>query len=131
MQRSYLISIGLTILLGVSLLVWASQKENQSFPSTALLEQLEQGQTEIDLHALTEEMDFRWTAVDVFGPYTTSKWIEDSMGAEFELFKRTGEVLENQFLLVFANEEKIITTVNLSREFGDYEIKENRYLVVQ
>ncbi|ATP39550.1 hypothetical protein CSE16_05515 [Solibacillus sp. R5-41] len=87
---------------------------------------IEQGETQIDLTKLT---DLEWTDVRAFGPYTTDEMIEDSMGVKF-LFGGI-DVMETNFLLVFANDKKVVKTVSISRKYGDYSIKDNKFLIVE
>lgn len=89
---------------------------------------LEQGAKQMELTAMT---DFEWDAVSAFGPYTTNDIIEDSMGIQFKGDSGGIEVIENRFLLVFANGKHAVKTVILSREYGDYAIKNNKLLIVQ
>ncbi|KGR78770.1 hypothetical protein [Ureibacillus sinduriensis] len=89
---------------------------------------LEQGAKQIDLTTMT---DFEWDAVSAFGPYTTNEIIEDAMGIQFKGDSGGIEVIENRFLLVFADGKQAVKTVVLSREYGDYAIKNNKLLFVQ
>ncbi|MEK3765536.1 MULTISPECIES: hypothetical protein [unclassified Solibacillus] len=89
---------------------------------------IEQGETQIDLTKLT---DLEWTQVDVFGPYTTDEMIEDSMDIQFNFLFGGIDVLETDFLLVFANEKKPVGKIYLSRKYGDYTVKNNKILIVE
>lgn len=89
---------------------------------------LEQGVKQIDLTTLT---DFEWDSVEVFGPYTTNEIIEDSMDIRFNGDNGGIDVIENRFLLVFADEKNAIKTVVLSRKFGDFTIEDNKLLIVK
>ena len=89
---------------------------------------LEQGERQIDLTKLT---DFKWVEVEVFGPYTTNEIIEDSMGIQFKGDNGGIEVMEDRFLIVFANEKNAVKTVVLSRKYGNHTIKDNKLLVVE
>ena len=51
------------------------------------------------------------------------------MGIKFLLWGI--EVIETKFLLVFTNDNKAVKTINLSREYGDYIVKENKFLIVE
>ncbi|MEG0261109.1 MAG: hypothetical protein RR651_14670 [Lysinibacillus sp.] len=86
---------------------------------------LAQGVIQIDL---TELIDFDWTQVNLFGPYTTDKTIEKSMSIKFKGDNGEIDVLDDRFLLVFANEKYAIKTVVLSRKHGTYTIKDNKFL---
>ncbi|MFF5993576.1 hypothetical protein AAGS61_02325 [Lysinibacillus sp. KU-BSD001] len=88
---------------------------------------IEQGDKQIDLTALT---NFEWVSVEVFGPYTTKEIIEDSMNIHFKGDNGGIDVLEDRFLLIFANKKHAVKTVVLSREYGDYNINNNKFLVV-
>ena len=89
---------------------------------------LDKGETQIDLSELT---DFDWTQVATFGPYTTNEVIEDSMEIKFKGNNGGIDILEDRFLLVFADEKYAIKTVVLSREYGNYDIKDNKFLSVE
>lgn len=89
---------------------------------------LENSETQIDLTKLT---DFNWTQVDVFGPYTSNEVIEDSMEIKFNGDNGGIDILEDRFLLVFADEKYAVKTVVLSRKYGNYDIKDNKFLSVE
>ncbi|WP_346235130.1 hypothetical protein MKY04_21930 [Lysinibacillus telephonicus] len=89
---------------------------------------IQQGENQIDLTTLT---DFEWIAVNVYGPYTTNEMIEDSMGIQFKGDNGGIDVLEDRFLLVFANEKNALKTAVLSRKYGDYTVKDNKFLIVE
>lgn len=88
---------------------------------------LEKGETQIDLIGLT---NFKWAQVSVFEPYTADESIEDSMDIHFKGDNGGIDMLDDRFLMVFSNEKHAIKTVVLSRKYGSYTIKENRFLVV-
>jgi len=89
---------------------------------------LENSETQIDLTKLTY---FNWTQVDVFGPYTSNEVIEDSMEIKFNGDNGGIDILEDRFLLVFADEKYAVKTVVLSRKYGNYDIKDNKFLSVE
>ena len=89
---------------------------------------LENGETQIDLSELT---DFDWTQVATFGPYTTNEVIEDAMEIKFKGNNGGIDILEDRFLLVFADEKYALKTVVLSRKYGNYDIKDNIFLSVE
>ena len=89
---------------------------------------LENGKTQIDLTGVT---DFNWTQVSVFGPYTSDEAIEDSMGIKFKGDNGGIDILDDRFLLVFADEKYAVKTVVLSRKHGSYSIKDNKFLSVE
>lgn len=117
--------IGFTIFV---VLLVVQIENNPPFQHAQLRELLEQGESTIDLQQLTDK---EWTKVNVFGPYSEPNWIEEWFDAEFKLFQSSGTVSENKFLLVFAKDDKIVQTVSLSRQYGDYDVQDNRYLIVQ
>lgn len=114
--------ITFTVLLG--LYIWEKETENP-ITSGEIHALIQQGETQIDLTKLT---DLEWTEIGAFGPYSTDAIIEDSMGVKF-LFGGI-DVMETNFLLVFAKDKKVVKTVSISREYGDYSIKDNRFLIV-
>lgn len=88
---------------------------------------LEKGETQIDLTGLT---NFNWTQVSLFRPYTTDESIEASMDIEFKGDNGGIDILDDRFLLVFSNEKHAIETVVLSRNYGNYTVKDHTLLVV-
>ncbi|MEK4426089.1 hypothetical protein [Solibacillus sp. FSL K6-1523] len=105
---------------------------NRASQDTALAKEidtlLENGETQIDLTRLT---DFKWTQVSVFGPYTSEEMIEDSMGIKFKGYNGGIDILDDRFLLVFANDKYAVKTVVISRRSGTYIIKGNKILMVE
>lgn len=89
---------------------------------------LENGETQIDLTRVT---DFNWTQVGVFGAYTSDKAIEESMDITFKGDNGGIDMLDDRFLLVFADEKYAVKTVVLSRKPGTYTIKDNKFLVFE
>ncbi|MEG0440636.1 MAG: hypothetical protein RR587_15485, partial [Solibacillus sp.] len=75
--------------------------------------------------------DFDWTQVSVFGPYTSDEVIEDSMGIKFKGDNGGIDLLDDRFVLVFANEKYAVKTVVISRRSGTYIIKDNKILMVE
>lgn len=123
--------IGYTIVVVAILVLVVQFFRNQASQDTILSRDihalLEEGEKQIDLTALA---DFEWVAVEVFGPYTTNEMIEDSMNIQFKGDDGGIAVLEDRFLLVFANQKRAIKTAVLSRKYGDYIIMENKLLTV-
>lgn len=107
-------------------------KKNGASQDTLLAKEmgslLENGETQIDLSELT---DFDWTQVATFGPYTTNEVIEESMEIKFKGNNGGIDILEDRFLLVFADEKYALKTVILSRKYGNYDIKDNKFLIVE
>ncbi|TGN33106.1 hypothetical protein [Lysinibacillus sp. S2017] len=105
---------------------------NRASQDTVLAEEinsfLENGETQIDLTGVT---NFNWTQVSVFGPYTTDETIEDSMGIKFKGDNGEIDILDDRFLLVFADEKYAVKTVVLSMQHGTYTIKNNKVLIVE
>ena len=122
----YVILIIAAIGLGVTLL------GNRASQDTVLAKEidslLKNSETQIDLMELS---DFNWTQVAVFGPYTSNEVIEDSMGVKFKGDNGGIDILEDRFLLVFADDKFAVKTVVLSRQYGSYSIKDNKYLSVE
>jgi len=88
----------------------------------------ETSETQIDLTAVT---DFKWNQVAVFGPYTSNEIIEDSMGIKFKGDNGGIDILDDRFLLVFANDKYAKKTIVLSRKHGSYSIKDNKFLIIE
>lgn len=133
MKKSHYISIIAVIMLGSLLLVWGSQADEKSLSANDFYTLIEQGETAIDLSKLTH---FEWDKVGAFGPYTTDEMIEDSMDIQFNFlfdnFLFGGiDVSETQFLLVFANGDKPVKQMYLSRKYGDYTVQDNKLLIVE
>lgn len=88
---------------------------------------IEMGETQINLAELT---NFKWTQVSLFAPYTTEESIEGSMNIEFKGDNGGIDILDDRFLLVFANKKHAVKTVVLSRKHGTYNIKDKNFLVI-
>ena len=105
---------------------------NRASQDTVLAEEIdtlfEASETKIDLTELT---DFKWTQVAVFDPYTSNKVIEDSMSIKFKGDNGNIDILDDRFLLVFADDKYAVKTVVLPRKYGIYSIKDNKYLSVE
>ncbi|MGN7477331.1 hypothetical protein ACTHOQ_05705 [Solibacillus silvestris] len=125
LKKNLTLAIPVIAVVGL-LIVWAFKAEKNSISKAELYELLEQGVTEIDL---TQFANFQWQKADVFGPYTTTGVIEDTMAIDIRF--SSIDVMETEFLLVFADGNKMVESVYLSRKFGDYEIKDNRYLITK
>lgn len=123
----YVILIFAVLGLAVTIL-----KKNVASQDTLLAKEigslLDKGETSIDLSELT---DFDWTQVATFGPYTTNEVIETSMEIKFKGNNGGIDILEDRFLLVFADGKYAIKTVVLSREYGNYDIKDSKFLSVE
>jgi len=122
----YVILIITVIALAITLL------GNQASQDTLLAKKIdtlfETSATQIDLTELT---DFNWTQVAVFGPYTSNEVIEDSTGIKFKGDNGEIDSLDDRFLLVFADDKYALKTVVLSRKYGSYSIKDNKFLSVE
>ena len=125
MKKNFSLILVVVLLLGL-LVFWTINKQQYTVSVGELNELLEQGETTIDLKEVT---DFEWTQAVAFGPYTTTDMMEESLGISIGF--GGGEVMESNFKIVFANDEKKLSSITLSREYGDYSVKDNRYLVVE
>lgn len=128
MKKNHYIIVIVVIILGSLLLFWGSQAGENTISANDIYTLIEQGETQIDLTKLT---DLEWTQVAAFGPYTTDEMIKDSMDIQFNFLFGGIDVLETDFLLVFANEKKPVKKIYLSRKYGDYTVKENKILIVE
>lgn len=122
----YVILIITVIALAINLL------GNRASQDTLLAKEIdslfETSATQIDLTELT---DFNWTQAAVFGPYTSNEVIEDSMGIKFKGDNGEIDSLDDRFLLVFADDKYAVKTVVLSRKYGSYSIRDNKFLSVE
>lgn len=125
MKKQAPLVIGVVLLVG-ALVYWAFAAGKHTVQRGELNALLEQGETRIDL---TEVTNFEWKKVDAFGPYSTTQTMEQTLGITIRF--GGGEVLESSFELVFADEDKKLTSVTLDRKYGNYSVKDNRYLVVE
>lgn len=125
MKKQAPLVISVVLLVG-ALLYWAFAAEKHTVQVGELNALLEQEETLIDL---TEVTNFEWTKVVAFGPYSTTQTMEQTLGINIRF--GGGEVLESSFRLVFADDDKKLTSVTLDRKYGDYYVKDNRYLVVE
>lgn len=118
MLRKWSLLIGGAILiiamLSLCFVNWASE---DTVLAMKILEQAENGETEISLSPLT---DFEWEKALVYGPYTTVDVIEESLDIEFKGSTNGIDFREDIFLLVFAKGNHAIKTAVLSRKAGDY-----------
>jgi hypothetical protein len=67
----------------------------------------------IEMDKLT---DFEWDKLYLFGPYTPSSHIEDTLGFKW----RKKEVPEGVTLLIFTLDSRVVATVEHPRNFGDF-----------
>ena len=122
----YVILIITVLALAINLL------GNRASQDTLLAKEIdslfETSATQIDLTELT---DFNWTQAAVFGPYTSNEVIEDSMGIKFKGDNGEIDSLDDRFLLVFADDKYAVKTVVLSRKYGSYSIRDNKFLSVE
>ena len=86
------------------------------------------GETKIDLKEVTNT---KWTNVGIMIPYTSDKAIEEQMDIEFTGNNRGIDMLDDRFLLVFADDKTDVKTVKLSNEELVYHIEDNRYLIIE
>ena len=114
--------------IGLAVALFGNRASQDTVLAKEIDSLLEKGEIQIDLTGVT---DFNWTQVNVFGPYTTDKIIEEAMSIKFKGDNGGIEILEDRFLLVFANEKNAIKTVVLSRKHGTYTIKDNKFLNIE
>ncbi|PID22847.1 hypothetical protein CSV61_04185 [Sporosarcina sp. P3] len=126
MRKTAWILLIIMIILGIVFL--GNRASQDAILSKDIHLALEQEEKQIDLTTMTS---FEWDAVEVFGPYTTNEIIEDSMDIRFRGDNGGIDVLEDRFLLVFADEKNAVKTVVLSRKYGDFLIKDNKILLVE
>jgi len=86
------------------------------------------GETKIDLKEVTNT---EWTNVGIMIPYTSDEAIEEYMDIEFTGNNRGIDMLDDRFLLVFADDKTDVKTVKLSNEELVYHIEDNRYLIIE
>lgn len=125
-KTAWILLIITMIILGVVFL--GNRASQDAILSKEIHSALEQEEKQIDL---TTKTSFEWDAVEVFGPYTTNEIIEDSMDIRFRGDNGGIDVLEDRFLLVFADEKNAVKTAVLSRKYGDFLIKDNKMLLVE
>lgn len=115
------------VVIGILIITYTLiQTGKDSIMPDEIYAQIEQGKQKIDLTELTT---MKWTEARAFGPYSTTKTIEESMGVNFLLGGI--DVMETKFLLVFAKEGKVVDMIYLDRKYGDYSIKDDQYLFVK
>lgn len=86
------------------------------------------GETKIDLKEVTNT---EWTNVGIMIPYTSDEAIEEYMDIEFTGNNQGIDMLDDRFLLVFADDKTDVKTVKLSIEEVVYHIENNRYLIIE
>lgn len=120
------------LILAVAIGLTVTLLDNRASRDTVLAKEIdslfENGETQIDLTELT---DFNWTQVAVFVPYTSDEAIEDAMGITFKGDNGGIDLLDDRFLLVFADEKYAVKTVVLSLKHGTFSIKDNKTLIVE
>lgn len=104
------------------------QQSRDTLSSEEIYALIEQGETEIDLTKLT---DLEWTTAGIYGPYTRGKDIKQDMGIASPFSLIGIDVPENRFLLVLVDDGRVVETLYLSREYGDYLMVDERVLVVE
>ena len=127
-MKKYICVILIISVIGLAFILLGNRASQDTVLAKEITSLLEIGETQIDLAELT---DFNWTKVDVFGPYTSNEDMEDSMGIIFKGDNGGIDILDDRFLLVFANDKYAVKTVVLSRKYGSYSIRINRYLSVK
>ena len=114
--------VGLGVLLIATvfgtIIYFGSQESNTPFDKQKLIEALEQGEKTIDLKEIAK---FEWDDVKIFGPYTTDEMMAESFGIPYE-GRFNSEVSELNFCLVFVADGQMIKRVNLSRQYGNYNV---------
>ncbi|QTD40136.1 hypothetical protein [Sporosarcina sp. Te-1] len=121
-------SILLIAIIGLSVTFFSNRASEDSMLAKDIHSLAEQGEQQIDLTTLT---DFEWDKVGAFGPYSTNEMIEEAMSIKFKGSNGGIDLLEDRFLVVFANKQHAVRTVVLSRKYGDYTIKDNQFLLVE
>ncbi|MGE7690005.1 hypothetical protein ACQKMI_12460 [Lysinibacillus sp. NPDC097214] len=114
--------------IGLAVTLFGNRASQDTVLAKEINSFLENGETQIDLTGVT---DFNWTQVSVFGPYTSDKAIEDLMDIKFKGDNGGIDILDDRFLLVFAYEKYAVKTVVISRKYGTYTIKDNKFLIVE
>lgn len=112
----------------LSIVFLGNRASQDTILSKEINSRLELGEKQIDLTTMT---DFEWDAVEAFGPYTTNDIIEDSMDIRFRGDNGAIHLIENRFLLVFADKKKAVKTAILYRKYGDFKIEDNKILIVE
>lgn len=83
------------------------------------------GEKKIDLKKVTNT---EWTNVGIMIPYTSDEAIEEYMDIEFTGNNRGIDMLDDRFLLVFADDKTDVKNVKLSNKELVYHIEDNCYL---
>ena len=117
MLRKWGLLIGGSVLIFAMISFFINRASEDTVLAKKILEQAENGTTEISLSTLT---DFDWEKALVYGPYTTVDVIEESLNVEFKGSINGIDSRDDIFLLVFAKGNHAIKTVELSRKSGDY-----------
>ena len=126
-MKKIIVVIFISILIGITVAKYTNQATQDKTLAQEIKTLFENGETQIDLRSIT---NFEWTQVGVFGPYTSNETMEESMDIQFKGDNGGIDMLDDRFLLVFANETHATKTVVLSRKYGDYTLKENNILLL-
>lgn len=127
MKKIVYVILILTI-IGLAVTLMANRASQDTILAKEIDTFFEESETQIDLAALA---NFKWTQVAVFGPYTSNEVIEDSMGITFKGDNGGIDILDDRFLLVFADDKYAVKTIVLSLKHGTYRIKDNQFLIVE
>ncbi|MGE7840513.1 hypothetical protein ACQKNX_06945 [Lysinibacillus sp. NPDC093712] len=128
MKKKVVYVILIITAIGLAVTLFGKRASQDTILAKEIDTLLKNGETQIDLTGVT---DFNWNQVSVFGPYTLDEVIEDSMGIKFKGDNGGIDILDDRFLLVFADEKYAIKTVILSRKHGSYSLKDNKFLSVE
>ena len=125
--KKIIVVIFISILIGITVAKYTNQATQDKTLAQEIKTLFENGESQIDLRSIT---NFEWTQVGVFEPYTSNESMEESMDIQFKGDNGGIDMLDDRFLLVFANETHATKTVVLSRKHGDYTLKENNILLL-
>ena len=123
-KKAFVWMIATAIIIGAITTIFLHRASEDPILAKRIEELAKDGVTKISLNTLT---DFDWDQAMIYGPYTSKEMIEDTLDITFKGSTHGIEIREDLFLLVFANGNYAVKTVELSRRNFDY--SENNHML--
>lgn len=116
-RKAFVWAIVTVLIFVVFITIFHHRASEDPILAKQIEEQAKDDVTKISLNTLT---DFDWDKAMIYGPYTSKEVIEDTLDIKFKGSTHGIELREDLFLLVFANGNYAVKTVELSRRNFDY-----------
>jgi hypothetical protein len=83
---------------------------------------LKNNPSQIDFNKVT---NFKWDKLYIFTPYTPDEEITKQLGFKWKYSNKTSiDYLDSINLLIFANGDRVVQYLELSRQYGDFDFIE-------